>query len=531
MIDIATIQRQPLSAVTAVALVLGAVVLAAEPAHWLVETWTAPAYDSPGGYIFAAVLGLGAWSFTSPRTVRRPSRSHVWWLFGATALIRLAGRLLAIHVLGAVALAIDVYALAVVADLGRRRRAVSPLWLAVLFSLSLPIERIVQRLVGYGLQHLSAGGACSLLQIAFDDVACSGVDIRLLGERVLVDLPCSGAQGLVLFCVLFAGLASIARPTVRESAVGVGLAALSALVANSLRIALLAAGLAHEARLGIDVMNQPWHDAVGLVCLAVGFVPLLMWGRYVYDGEDEAVAKGGATPSLALQRWDAVPDVPGRQRCRRTKDSCDSREDTVATGASATASRALSAAGFLIVATTVLFVPHNPVDVAESAGEITLPDRLDGHHVQPRELQSYEKAYFQKFGGGVAKATYGPHTLLVVETSAPLRHLHAPDACLGGAGYEVETLGKTHGALPSASYLARKDGQAWRVDVTYVSDTGRVATSVAEAVWYWLKSPETTWRAIQRFHPAEISPRRRARFDRQVADFFDIAVPAPPDDR
>ncbi|MFB6351300.1 MAG: hypothetical protein ABEK29_05880, partial [Bradymonadaceae bacterium] len=33
------------------------------------------------------------------------------------------------------------------------------------------------------------------------------------------------------------------------------------------------------------------------------------------DGKDEGVAKGGATPSLALLWWDAVPGVPGRQGC------------------------------------------------------------------------------------------------------------------------------------------------------------------------------------------------------------------------
>lgn len=259
---------------------LGAVILAVEPVLWLVQTWTAPAYDSPGGWIFALTAGIFAWSVSSRQTEYSSTR-HAWWLLAGTAVLRLVGQVLAINVLGALALAVDVYAVGVLGGLGKRERAVSPLWLAVLFAFSLPVERIFQRVIGYGLQHVSAAGSCSLLGTVFDDVTCAGVHIQLAGQDVLVDLPCSGARGLVLLSVLFCGLAALARPNVRQAVVGVSLAVVSALVANSVRIASLAVGIAFPDAVGVDVMAQPWHDIVGLAALGFGVMPLVWWARVV----------------------------------------------------------------------------------------------------------------------------------------------------------------------------------------------------------------------------------------------------------
>ncbi|MFP4599269.1 MAG: exosortase T [Persicimonas sp.] len=533
----------------AIVFALGAIVLAIEPLLWLVGTWTEPAYDSPGGWIFVAALGLFAWSATSAHTGAEASTRHAWWLLLATALIRLAGQMLAINVLGALALAIDVYALGVLCGLKYRKRAISPFWLSVLFAFSLPVERIFQRLVGYGLQHMSAAGSCSLLGLAFDDVACAGVEITLAGQQVLVDLPCSGARGLVLLSVLFSALAALVRPTLRQAAGGVVLALVSAIVANSIRIAALAVGIAFSDSLvfgamgGIDVMAQPWHDLVGLAALAIGVAPLVAWARHINSpphskrSAEKGRSKVGhinspphSKRSAEKGRIEVGTDVVDRPNApanptngphldpphAEKRAGRDSLTDHV--GRSATLGTL-----FLLAALAILFAPQKPVDVARPIDSIELPSNIGGHPASPRELSELERDYFTRFGGAAARASYGPHTLLLVRTSAPIRHLHAPDECLGGAGFDVELRGVSGQALPGATYLAgAPDGSRWRVVVTYVSDRGEVATSISEVVWRWLKDTDTTWTAVERFHPADAPYWEAEAFDAAVARAFDI---------
>ena len=88
-------------------------ILALEPIFWLVRTWRDPSYDSQGFLIFLVAAGLFAWSVTSKRLDRDASRGRrAIWLLIATAVIRLAGQVLAINTIGAIALVIDVYAIA-----------------------------------------------------------------------------------------------------------------------------------------------------------------------------------------------------------------------------------------------------------------------------------------------------------------------------------------------------------------------------------------------------------------------------------
>ena len=172
-----------------------ALVLAYEPVHWLVQTWQDPAYDSKGCFIFLVCAGLFLWSVTSPRNQSRQDNTR--WaviLLTATALIRLTGQVFAVNIIGALALVIDVYALATLAGVQHRERSISPGWLAICFLFALPLERVIQHTVGFGLQSLSAGSACLILGGLFDNVSCHGVRILINHKDVLVDLPCSGAR-------------------------------------------------------------------------------------------------------------------------------------------------------------------------------------------------------------------------------------------------------------------------------------------------------------------------------------------------
>lgn len=461
--------------------------LAAEPAWWLARTWFDASWGSYGEYAFVAVVLLFGWSVTSPRRGRAGVGVPAF-LFAVTAVVRVVGHLLAVNVIGALALVVDVYALGLLFGLRRRSRAVSPFWLAMLFGLALPLERIIQRVIGFGLQQVSAAGACGALTVGFDDVGCSGADVVLHGQHVLVDLPCSGARGLLLMAAAFVGLAALTRPRLGFAVAGIAVALMSALVSNTMRIVALAVGIGFPELVGVDVMSQPWHDAIGLVALGLGLAPVVVWARAAIGRAHEDVEMVGAP----MQRSAGTRPVG-------------------------------AIAGVLVVAcVAVAFTPHRPVDVARPVGALETPAWLRGQPAHRVELSAREQEYFTRFGGAAAKARYGARSVLLVRTSAPLRHLHAPDECLVGAGFDVERLGISHGAMPGAAYRAvAPDGGVWRVIVTYRSDAGETATSVSEAVWLWLQDPGTTWTAIERAHPWGAPVGQNERFDRALAQRLD----------
>ena len=475
------------------ALVLtGAAVLAFHPVLWLVRTWVSPTYNSMGGYVFAVVCVAFAWSVSSPRASEGSERRRrALGLLIASAAVRLASRLLAINMLGALTLVIDVYAIGTLANLDRRLRAVSPLWLAAAFAFSLPLERVVQRLIGFPLQQASASGACSLLRMGFEGAHCAGTRLFLNGADVLVDLPCSGARGLIQLLVLFAFLGAIVRPSVRLSVVGIAAVLTAGFVSNVFRIALLAVGIGYRDELGgVDVMSEPWHSAIGLVCVALAAASLVLWSRYA----ERDVAPAPIEARTPRAAWNLTPTI---------------------------------AVGFVGLCAVIISLPSRPVDVAEAIASPELPAYLDGDVAEPAPLNDREREYFTLFGGGASRARYGDSTLLVVRTSSPLRHLHAPDICLTGAGLDVSFLGVDHTHIPSAVYRAEApDGAVYRVAVTYASERGEVVPSIAEVAWRWFQAP-TTWSAVQRITDWEAPAEEQAHFDNVVARALDLGPTAP----
>src|ERR1700741_5032381 len=81
-------------------------VLAAHPVAWLVGTWLDPAFDSHGYAYFALVALLAGWSAASPltRAATPGSNRRAMLLLAGTAAVRLAGQVLAIDTIGALAL-------------------------------------------------------------------------------------------------------------------------------------------------------------------------------------------------------------------------------------------------------------------------------------------------------------------------------------------------------------------------------------------------------------------------------------------
>ena len=474
---------------------LAVLILAAEPARWLIQTWTNPLYASYGGSVFLIVAALLGWSALSPLVAPNTSQRKAVGLLIFTAFLRLVGQVLAVDTIAALTLSIDVFAIALLLGTHRRQRSLSPFWLAVLFTFSLPLERIIQRLIGYKLQELSAGGACRILNGLFEEVSCEGIRITVEGADVLIDLPCSGARSLLLFLMGFTALAAIVRPKPLAAIVGAVFALGGAFAANLIRITSLSAGVAlAEGGLKIDVMAQPWHDAIGLASLALTVPLLLFWASRV----DRYAPQDGAQENVSDRL------VPAGWR-------------DVAVGAA-----------LVGVALLVVDAPKRPIDTPTVAASVTLPPRLGTFVGMPAPLSPKEDLYFRQYNGAAAKATYGPYALLMTQTASPLRHLHAPDECLRGLGFSVKPRGMRFSPLPTTTWRAvSPDGTVFRVETSFISTEGHRTSNVAEAIWLWMTHPGTSWTALQRVTPWEMEPSTRAYFEGALLAALELAPPPP----
>jgi exosortase/archaeosortase family protein len=510
MLSVSNLARPARSDAANALFAAAALILAVDPIRWLVTTWRDPAYDSRGFLVFLAAGGLFAWSVTSPVVARTPRRRGLALaLIALSASVRLVGQVLAVNTVGALCLVLDIYALGLLFGLGARVRGVSPAWLAVVFAFSLPLERVVQRSIGYLLQQMSAAGSCTVLDSLYDAVVCEGVHIVLAGKDVLVDLPCSGARAILLALLAFAGAAAICRPAPLQAVAGFLIALVSALAANILRITILAIGIAEPWRLGgIAVMEQPWHDLIGLVTLALACAPLQAWAQRVWRPRPGRCATFGVPlwlipDRIARDGWWLAPPAPQR--------------------------RLPACFGMLALASALLIVnlPRMPVDVAQRNLPLSLPLTLAGYARQPTALDPREEVFFTQFGGSAAKAQYGPHGLMLVRTTSPLRHLHTPDDCLRGLGFRVVYLGTEYSPTPTAVYRATApDGARYRIDVSFVSDHGEVTGNVATAVWRWLNGEARAWTAVQRISPEDTPEPQHARWTAAVMAALELGRPS-----
>ena len=472
---------------------MAALALAIEPILWLVRTWGDPSYGSSGFIVFCVCAGIFLWSITSDRVNPKVNLRLPLFLLTISSLTRLVGQVLAINVIGAITLVLDVYAIGHLAAVGFRKRPISSGWLAICFAFSLPLERIIQRTIGYGLQSVSADGACLFLGNIFDNVHCNGIRILINHQDVLVDLPCSGARALILILLFYSACMSICRPGLAKGIAGFGITLLSGILVNVLRITFLATGIAYPNYfMGIDVMQAPWHDLSGLLFLGIGCLPVIYWALLVYQPNP-------------------LQGISNEKKERRVVNQ------------SVQINPLFPALGFLVLAFLIINLPRNPIDVAKPNIKINLPLWIHGSIATPVPLLPKEKTYFMKYGGAAAKAIYGEHGLLIVKTSAPLRHLHSPEACLRGLGFKVQYKGVSHKILPTAIYKATApDGTSYRVAVSFVSNQGHVVSNVSEAVWKWMQHPGGTWSAIQRISPWNLEEVESNQWDHAVKAAMDI---------
>ena len=318
-----------------------------------------------------------------------------------------------------------------------------------------------------------------MLSLFSDSVTCTGVQIALGGTPVMVDLPCAGIGGLTLLATALIFAATILRPTPHRIALAALTALATTLCANIARVSLLSWGAAHAP---FDILAEPFHSATGLVTLGLAALAPL------------AILSGGT-----IHRRNA-----------------------------ALTPRPISlplATAFAATAMLVLSLPSHPLDAAPTPLPVSLPAQINGHAAAHQPLSPQERRYFSTYGGGAAKAGYGPMGLLVSRTASPLRHLHDAQDCLRGLGYDVTFLGTSTAPAPAAIFaLTAPDGSRWTAHITYIASDGTTVPTVSAAVWHWFSNPGTTWTAVQRFTPANLSEPARKSLDLAVLAALDIPL-------
>jgi exosortase/archaeosortase family protein len=368
---------------------------------------------------------------------------------------------------------------------------------AALFCFSLPVEPIVQRLLGYGLQQLSAGLACSILTPFFADLVCTGVRLQVANQDVLVDLPCSGAQLMSTTALVTCLVNALARPGGCWGLASILFSLAVALLGNAVRVSLLAAGIAKESTLGFSVMAPVPHESIGLVVVFATSALIVCFSRYYRIASHATSSSRSALANLLSRR------------------------------------RATFAFLFLTFALTIGAIHPQPVDKSPPLPPPEMPRVAAGFLRQSDALTLMETDYFTRYGGSAARASYGPFGLLLVSTASPLRHLHDPTICLSAMGYSVQLLGTDHnsGATVYRASLDTNESlpepgavDAYTIYVTYLSSSGVQALSIAEVVWLWAKNPREHWTMVQRIVPehATVDTDSAAEFESVMRRSFSI---------
>lgn len=468
--------------------VVALLILLAHPARWLARTWVEPSYDSSGALVALLVAALIARSVLSgPAPADPRARTLAWVLFGAAATTRLAGRVLSVDHIGALALVADVAALGLYLRLHARPQPVHPGALAGLFALSLPTEQLLQHVFGHPLRLASAALATHLATPLLPGLVREGTLLQLPTGALHIDLPCSGAQGLFLFGVLAWTTATVRVVGPLGALAGTAAVLASALGANTLRLLALILGPTEL------LLHEPAHSIVGLVALAIGAAPVLVVARAL-PARTPVVPSATRAPTRSLPLPLAV---------------------------------ALVAGAFLLTR-----APRSPLDTSDVL-DLGLPLQVGDAIGQPATLSAQERAYFGQYGGAVHRMEYATPdgarvSALLVATTAPVRHLHGAELCLKGAGHTVTREGVRNLPVATTEYrTVDPEGRVWRVRSTLASTDGAIVETPSEVVWRWM-ADGGAWMRIERVTPwslCEVDPAGCEAFDRALLTSLDVPVP------
>jgi exosortase/archaeosortase family protein len=354
------------------------------------------------------------------------------------------------------------------------RRQVVPA-LLLLAILAFPVVPAVQNTVGWPLRLLAAEGAGWILSVAtFKAIEVRGTHILWGSHQLAVDGPCSGVRYLwtLMLVAAFRGL----WPPLgwRTFAILVGGALLVGLLANMVRIALLAGALGQ----GVGQPGTWVHEGIGVVVLASAAAAVLAMPLPGSSGvkSDSRVAEPGPltgfTPAKAL--------VP------------------------------------VIVTAILLWLPSGfGGSNRSSAPSLSIAATGGGHPDQitpwPKTFESYpllalpmpdhERDFYRDFPGQVGLFHAGPHQVILRRVLRDIPTLHLSESCFEAAGWKVTPLAPI--STPDGRNWSvfqgehPQDGRRLRVRQTIVDETGQSFPTVASLRWaQMLRKTQPAWWVI-----------------------------------
>jgi len=115
---------------------------------------------------------------------------------------------------------------------------------------------------------------------------------------------------------------------------------------------------------GMDVMAEPGHSLLGLMALALGCLPILLWARYTEDTSKFFKLKNNST-----SKENFLPEKTVDFVFKNFKSHPFAM-----------------ALGFLVIAGVIVSLPRTPIDVARPNIKISLPLMIDNQVGVPSPL-------------------------------------------------------------------------------------------------------------------------------------------------
>lgn len=432
--------------------VVAALLLAA---FWPVARWYGlrldDGSDEPMGLLALLAAGAFLWRDRECLGVTRGS------LAAGTAA-------LAVYVLAFPVLPPMIRALAAILVAGsifRWHRAPAGVWILLL--LSLPVVASFQFYAGWPLRLGAAVVAEGFLRFTGLEVVREGVALLWEGQRIEVDVPCSGVR-MLWTGLFFHGVLAAERRLSPVTLVWLTpLCVAFILLANIARTILL-----FFKESGLMPLPEWTHDGIGVIVFA-----LLMAGLF------------------ALHR--RIP------LSRTREESPFSQPPPRRTGYAFLAAAAVAAAG-------VPFLSSASASAGPRSSEVVWPTQWEGRDLIPVALTKHEQSFANSFPGSIAvfRTAEGPFSkrLILRRVERATRKLHSSADCLRAAGCKLEEqpdLRCGNGESWSVWSAKSADGARFRVRerLHAVKDPGRQWTDATN--WFWsaaLGRTEGPWWAV-----------------------------------
>jgi exosortase len=168
-------------------------------------------------------------------------------------------------------------------------------------ALMVPLPRTIVDPTTLEVQLFAAGFAAGALRLLDVPVYQTGVMIELPRMSLQVAEACNGLRFLAALVVLTAAFAQVTQRTVGRKALLIALAPPVAILANAVRVAVIALGVHYW---GPQAASGVIHHSIGKAVWAMTIIPLVGFGLWLARGPESRPADAGSMATI--RRTEAV---------------------------------------------------------------------------------------------------------------------------------------------------------------------------------------------------------------------------------